>query len=98
MPDAIRRAFTARTRSSTSLNMLLAAIGSKNRKAQKPLKARRLSQFRGRVKEPGMLDQGIAIGHSGNEIGDVAGPRPGIRGIELAPPLVRQLVGLRRKA
>ncbi len=40
IPDAIRRAFTARTRSSTSLNMLLAAMGAKT---EKPLKVRRLS-------------------------------------------------------
>ena len=36
---------------------------------------RRLSQFRSRVKKPRMLDQGIAVCHSGDEIGNSAGAR-----------------------
>ena len=33
----------------------------------------RLTQFGGRVKEPGVLGERITVGHPGNEIGDVAG-------------------------
>ena len=38
-------------------------------------RAARLTQFRGRVKEPAMLGKRVAVGHAGDEIGDAARPR-----------------------
>ena len=43
-------------------------------------RAARLTQFRGRVKEPRVLGERKAVGHAGDEIGDAAGARRALRG------------------
>src|SRR4051812_30467048 len=55
---------------------------------------RRLTQIRGRVKKPLMLNQGKAVGHPGNEIADPPGPLLGIRlALGAFDPFGRQIAG-----
>src|SRR6476659_9883767 len=67
-PSAARSAQIASTRASTSANRCW--------KAELSDMARRLTQIRGRVKKPLVLDQGETVGHSGDEIADPAGSFP----------------------
>src|SRR5689334_21732702 len=68
-PSAARPAQTAWTRAKTAANRCWAGALSADFSAIR----RRLTQIRGRVKKPLMLDQGVAIGHPGDEIADPAG-------------------------
>src|SRR5262249_998798 len=54
---------------------------------------RRLTQFRGRVKKPGVLRQRVAVGHAGDEIGDVARARGRIAAVDDLRPFRRHVVG-----
>src|SRR4051812_26150598 len=57
----------------------------------------RLTQFRGRRKEPRVLDERITIRHAGNEIGDAAHPQSLVRSAPatLFAPLLRLTFALR---
>src|ERR1700674_4715307 len=61
-----------------SAKMFVSAIqGTTGRKLNVRARFARLSQFRGRVKEPGVFDERVAIGHAGNKIGDPTHTLPG---------------------
>ena len=55
--------------------------------------SRRLTQFRSRVKKPRVLHKRVAVGHTGDEIGDVAQPR-GLIALGDLRPFRRHVVGL----
>src|SRR5262245_47224608 len=55
---------------------------------------RRLTQFRGRVKKPRVLRQRVAVGHAGDEIGDVARARGRIAPVDDLRPFRRHVAGL----
>src|SRR5262249_21899953 len=82
-PSATSAFVAARTLSRTAAKMFLSLIGS-----------RRLTQFRGRVKKPRVLDERVAIGHAGDEIGDVARARGRIAAVDDLRPFRRHVVGL----
>src|SRR5215467_15362150 len=81
---------------------LRAAVGASRNSASRPtlLSTPALTQFRSRVKKPGMFGQRIAIRHSGDEIRDLTGPHRRIgrrlppwqvlRGVHVARKQVRQ--------
>src|SRR6201995_1146628 len=87
LPSAARTAQIAWTRASTSAKRCsdeaFAGIVSDM--------SRRLTQFRGRVKKPLMLDQRETVGHPCDEITDPPGPRA--LGLALGPlqPFRRQV-------
>src|SRR5262249_26505529 len=55
---------------------------------------RPLTQFRGRVKKPRVLRQRVAVGHAGDEIGDVARARGRIAPVDDLRPFRRHVAGL----
>ena len=57
------------------------------------VRSRRLTQFRGRVKKPRVLDQRVAVGHAGDEIGDAAQAAGFVPGLDGLRPFGRQVVG-----
>src|SRR6266702_2448294 len=73
LPSVASAAQIACTRASTSANR----CGEDDFSA---MMGRRLTQIRGRVKKPLVLDQGKPVGHPGDEIADP----PGARGFRLA--------------
>src|SRR6516225_9865595 len=83
MPSAASAFVAARTLSSTAAKMFWSLIG-----------LRRLTQFRGRVKKPRVLHQRVAVGHAGDEIGDVARARGRIAAVDDLRPFRRHVVGL----
>src|SRR5262245_16470522 len=55
---------------------------------------RLLTQFRGRVTRAGVLRKRVAVGHAGDEIGDVARARGCIAAVDDLRPFRRHVVGL----
>ena len=60
--------------------------------------APRLTQFRRRVKKPRVLDERVAVGHPGDEIGDPAQPPVIVAGLDAVRPVRRQVRRRRRIA
>src|SRR3954471_23014340 len=86
-PSAINASLAARTLSSTTAKMFLGCSVMTTMLLGK----RRLTQFRGRVKKPGVLDQGVAVRHAGDEIGDAAHAAAAIMGVDVLRPFRRQV-------
>src|ERR1700688_4307552 len=83
-PARISSSVAAWTQARASAKMFLSAIrGTAGRNTSVRVRFARLTQFRGRVKEPGMLDQRVTIGHAGNIIGD---PADTVLGAEIGGP------------
>ena len=87
-PSATSASLAARTLSSTARKDIL-------RRWQRVLvKSRRLTQFRRRGQKPRVLDQRVAVGHAGDEIGDPARPRRLVPRSAALRPFRRHVRGL----
>src|SRR6202521_1679203 len=100
VPAAMSASLAAWTRSNMTAKMLLCCSLAAMRVVFSGNTAlvgwRRLDQIRGRVKVTGMVDESVAVGHAGHEVGHSACPAGGVGRGEILRPFARHIIGTRQ--